>query len=56
MINGNFDIVNFSLLVGDVPRRPSHGVYISQLIRFAISSSYVTDFNNRNNFLTAKHL
>ena len=31
----NFDIVNFSFLDGDVPRRPSYGVYISQLIRFA---------------------
>ena len=28
----NFDIVNFPFLDGDVPRRPSYGVYISQLI------------------------
>ena len=28
----DFDIVNFPLLDGDVPRRPSYGVYISQLI------------------------
>ena len=28
-----FDIVNFPFLDGDVPRRPSYGVYISQLIR-----------------------
>ena len=34
----NFDIVNFPLLDGDVPRRPSYGVYISQLIRFARAS------------------
>ena len=27
-----FDIVNFPFLDGDVPRRPSYGVYISQLI------------------------
>ena len=26
----DFDIVNFSFLDGDVPRRPSYGVYISQ--------------------------
>ena len=32
----------------------SYGVYISQLIRFARASSHVTDFNNRNKFLTAK--
>ena len=52
----NFDIVNFPFLDGDVPQRPSYGVYISQLIRFARASSHVTDFNNRNKFLTAKHL
>ena len=28
----NFDIVNFPFLDGDVPQRPSYGVYISQLI------------------------
>ena len=33
----DFDIINFPFLDGDVPRRPSYGVYtcISQLIRFA---------------------
>ena len=31
----NFDIVNFPFLDGDVPHRPSYGVCISQLIRFA---------------------
>ena len=31
----DFDIVNFPVLDGDVSRRPSYGVYISQLIRFA---------------------
>ena len=50
----NFDIVNFPFL--DVPRRPFYSVYISQLIRFARASSHVTDFNNRNKFLTAKLL
>ena len=34
----NFDIVNFPFLDGDVPQRPSYGVYISQLIRFARAS------------------
>ena len=32
----DFDIVNVPFLDGDVPRRPSYGVYISQPIRFAI--------------------
>ena len=31
----DFDIVNFPFLDGDVPRRTSYGVYMSQLIRFA---------------------
>ena len=44
----NFDIVKFPFLDGDVSQRPSYGVYISQLIRFARASSHVTDFNNRN--------
>ena len=52
----NFDIVNFPFLDGDVPQRSSYGVYIYQLIRFAGASSSVTDFNNRNKFLTAKLL
>ena len=52
----NFDIVNFPFLGGDVHQRPSYGVYTSQFIRFARASSHVTDFNNRNKFLTAKLL
>ena len=44
----DFEIVNFSFLDGDVPRYTSYGVYISQLIRFARTSSYVADFNTRN--------
>ena len=30
----DFDIVNFPFLDCDKPRRPSYGVYISQLIKF----------------------
>ena len=49
----DFEIVNFPFLHGDVPRSPSYGVYISQLIRFASVCSNVDDFNSRNLFLTA---
>ena len=49
-----FELVNFPFLDGDVPRSPSYGVYISQLIRFARVCSNVDDANNRNLFLTAK--
>ena len=41
---------------GDVPRRPSYGVYISQLISFARVCSQVEDFNARNDCLIAKLL
>ena len=33
--DSNFEIVNFPFLDEDVPRSPSCGVYISQLIRYA---------------------
>ena len=44
----DFEVVNFPYLDWDVPRRASHGDYISQLIRFARVSSHVSDFNTRN--------
>ena len=52
----DFDIVIFPFLEGDVPRRPSYGVYISQLIRFARVCSHVDNFTTRNKCLTAKLL
>ena len=52
----NFEIVNFPFLGRDVPRSPSYGVYISQLIRVARVCSNVDEFNNRNLFLIAKLL
>ena len=52
----NFEIVNFLFLNVDVPRSPSYGLYISQLILFARAWSNVDDLNNRNLFLTAKFL
>ena len=52
----DFDIVNFPFLDDDVPRRPSYGMYISQLIRFARVCSHEEDFNARNKCLTAKLL
>ena len=52
----DFEIFNFPFLDDDIPRSTSYGVYISQLIRFARASSYVADFNTRNNLLTQKLL
>ena len=46
----------FPFLDGDVPRRTSYGVYITQLTRFARASSNLNDFNYRNKALTAKIL
>ena len=50
------DDCRFPILDGDVPRSTSYGVYISQLIRFARESSYITDFNTRNKLLIQKLL
>ena len=52
----DFDIVNYQFLDGDVPRRTSYGVYISQLICFARASSNVSDLSCRNKTLTTKLL
>ena len=54
--DSDFEIVNFPFLDGDVPRSPSYGVYISQLIRFVRVCSNIDDFNNRTLFVTAKLL
>ena len=48
-----FTIVNFPWLSGDVPRLPSYGVYISQLVRFArycTSVSILKTFNLLQNY------
>ena len=52
----NFEIVNFPCLDGDVPRSPSYGVYIFQLICFARVCSNVDDFNNRNLVVCLKNV
>ena len=52
----DFNIVNFPFLDGDVPRRTSYGVYISQLIRFARASSNLSDFNYRDKALMPNFL
>ena len=49
-------VVNFPFLDGDVPRAPSYGLYISQVIPFARECSNVDNFNNRKPNLTAKLL
>ena len=50
----DFEIVNFPVLDGNVPRSTSYGVHIFQLICFAKASSYVVDFNTHNKLLTQK--
>ena len=50
-------ICDFSFFFdSDVPRRPSYGVYIYQIIRFARVCSHVEDLNARNKCLTRKLL
>ena len=51
-----FPIVNFPWLSGDVPRLPSYGIYISQLVRFARCRTSVFDFHSKNLQITSKLL
>ena len=51
-----FPIVNFPWFSGDVPRLPSYGVYISQLVIFARCSTSILDFNSKNLKLTSQLL
>ena len=51
-----FPIVNFPWLSGDVPRLPSYGIYISQLVRFARCCTGVLDFHSKNLQITSKLL
>ena len=50
----NFKIINFPWLDGDVPRLPSYGIYISQLVRFARACTNVNDFHHKNRQITEK--
>ena len=48
--------MNFPWLSGDVPRLPSYGIYISQLVRFARCCTSVLDFHSKNLQITSKLL
>ena len=43
-----FPIVNVPWLSGDVIRLQSYGIYISQLVRFAMCCTSVLDFHSKN--------
>ena len=49
----DLDMLNFSFFDGDVPHRPSHAVFISQLKRFPRGCSHVHCFNSHIECLTA---
>ena len=51
-----FPIVNSPWLSGDVPRLPSYGIYISQLVRFARCCTSILDFHSKNLQITSKLL
>ena len=51
-----FPIVYFPFLSGDVPRLPSYGIYISQLVKFAKCCTSVWDFRSKNLQITSKLL
>ena len=51
-----FPNVIFPWLSGDVPRLPSYGIYLSQLVRFARCCTGVLDFHSKNLQITSKLL
>ena len=51
-----FPIVNFPWLSGDVPRLPSYGIYISQLVLFARCCTSVFDYHSKTLQITSKLL
>ena len=51
-----FPVANFPWLSVDVPRLPSYGIYISQLVRFARCCTSVLDFHSKNLQITSKLL
>ena len=53
---GSFDSEVQYWLSGEVPRLPSYGVYIYQLLRFVICCTSVSDLNSKNLQLTSKLL
>ena len=51
-----FDIVHFSYLDDNLPRRPSYGVYIAKFIRFARVFSHVNVSNSIIGVLSLERL
>ena len=51
-----FPIVNFQWLSGDVPRLPSYGIYILQLVRLSRWCTSILDFHSKNLQITSKLL
>ena len=50
----DFEIVNFPVLDGGVPRSVSCGVCVSEHVHFAVASGHVADFNTHNKLLTQR--
>ena len=48
MMTSHFLALKIPRLVGDIPTRPSYGVYIPQLVRFSRFCTSVLDFNFKN--------
>ena len=52
--DSRFPIINLPWLSGDVPRLPSYGIYISQLVPFARCCTSVFYFHSKNLQITSK--
>ena len=52
----NFPIVNLPFLSSNIPSAQAYGVYVSQLIRYAIACSKYQDYIDRGKLLTTRLL
>ena len=50
----NCQIVNYPDLSGNIPKRTSYGVYISQILRYSIACMDYSDFVKRSQMLSKK--
>ncbi len=50
----DFAIVNYPFLDSNIPTKPTYGVYVSQLIRYARACTHYEDFQYRHRLLVNK--
>ena len=51
----NFGVISFPYLDGNIPKGQSYGIFISQLIRYAMFSNFISDCKNLVSKLVGQH-